>query len=60
MDNVIFLPTDCSYCVLRDNIFDCMAESGLPLSELLYVLETAKQDAMAMCSANEDDDVDSA
>jgi hypothetical protein len=56
MDNIITLPSDCSCCILRENILDCMAESGLPLSELLYVLETAKQDAAAMCAANEDDD----
>ena len=54
MDNVISLPTDCSCCILRENILDLMAESGLPLSELIYVLETAKQDAQAMCSTNDD------
>ncbi len=56
MDNVISLPTDCSCCMLREEILDCMAASSLPLSELIYVLETAKQDAMAMCSANSDDE----
>ena len=48
MDNIISLPTDCSCCLLRENILDAMAESGLPLSELIYVLETVKQDAMAL------------
>ena len=56
MDNVISLPTDCSCCVLRENIIDAMYESGLPLKELLYVLETAKEDAMALCATNDDGD----
>lgn len=54
MDNVITIPSDCSCCILRENILDCMVESGLPLSELLYVLETSKQDAMAMTAINDD------
>ena len=52
MDNIISLPTDCSCCLLRENILDAMAESGLPLSELIYVLETVKQDAI---SGNDDE-----
>ena len=58
MDNIITLPSDCSCCMLRENILDAMAESGLPLSELLYVLETAKEDAHALCSANDDGDAE--
>lgn len=57
MDNIVSLPTDCSCCILRENILDAMAESGLPLSEILFVLETVKSDAAALCSTNDDGDV---
>ena len=42
--------------MLREEILDSMAASGLSLSELLMVLETAKEDAAAICSANDDGD----
>lgn len=59
-DNVIHLDTDCPCCILREDILDAMAASGLDLGELLFVLEVAKQDAMELCAANEDDDGESA
>lgn len=58
MDNIVSLPTDCSCCILRESILDAMADSGLSLSEILFVLETAKADAAALCSANDDGDAE--